>query len=133
MILLIQGKYLVIILLNILVASSCRSGSKNLIVLLFFSGLIHMRWVIIAPHPIACKYFILYTIITAPLFFIPSRPILIINLAGLPPLTGFFMKIGVLELVGLRQMIVLLFFSSIVVYAYLRLFLIAPIRIKDKP
>ena len=133
MLLLLQGKFVEIILLNMIVARRCRTGTKNLILLLFFSGLIHMRWVIISPHPMACKYFILYSMITAPLFFYPGSPILILNLAGLPPLTGFFMKIGVLALVRLRIRFVLLFFSAVVVYAYLRIFLMAPIGIKNQP
>jgi len=112
-----------IVLLNMMVAASCGIGSKKLQVLIFFSGLIHISWVISAPMLMACKYFFLYTIVTGPIFFDKPRPLLIINLAGLPPLTGFFMKIGVLQLIRLNMGVILLSFSVVLLFSYMRLFL----------
>merc|ERR1712136_68586 len=52
------------------------------------------------------------------------------NLSGLPPLTGFFIKLNVLQIIGLSRGIILLTFSIILLYAYMRLFLLSP---KHKP
>ena len=77
----------------------------------------------------ASKYFFLYTIVTVPIFLDKPSPLFIINLAGLPPLTGFFMKIGVLQLISVNLGVILLFFSVILLFSYMRLFLMG--REKD--
>lgn len=111
-------------LFNLLVGACCRLGSKYLGILLFFSGLIHMRWVLISPWFCSVKYYVLYCVVTAPLFFTTRNlPLLILNLAGLPPLTGFFMKLRVLQMLGFGLGIVILAFSVAPLYAYLRVFL----------
>ena len=112
------------LLLNLIVSASCRIGSKHLYLLLFFSGLIHMRWVIAASQSSALLYFSLYCLCTAPLFFNPpGLPLLILNLAGLPPITGFFIKLIVLQSTSLALGSSLLLFSFASLFAYLRLFL----------
>ena len=113
------------VLINLLVSVSCSIGSKATFVLLFFSGLMHMGWILSAPMRAARLYFIIYFVCTAPIFFQPSHnfPILIINLAGLPPLTGFFMKLCVLQLVNFCWGFFLLLFSSFLLFAYIRVFL----------
>ena len=133
MLLILQPKWIGIIFLNILVGSMRSTGSKNMMVLLFFSGLIHMCWVIAAPHALACQYFLLYIRISAPLFFRNIRPILVLNVAGLPPLTGFFMKLSVLVLLRFSLALFFLLFSAIVLYSYMRLFLSSPSRSSPKP
>ena len=111
-------------LLNLLVGACCRIATKHLGILLFFSGMIHMRWVILSPQFCSVKYYLLYCAIMAPLFFTTRNiPLLILNLAGLPPLTGFLMKLSVLQRLGFGLGILILFFSVAPLYAYLRVFL----------
>ena len=49
-----------------------------------------------------------------------------INLAGLPPLTGFYIKLGVLQSTSIALVVFLLSFSVSLLFAYMRLFLITP-------
>lgn len=121
----------IILIMNLLVACLCRIGSKSIYVLLFFSGIIHIRWLISAPMGVASGYFILYVMSSSLLYFPIStinQTLLILNMAGLPPLTGFCMKLVVLQQVSLRAAIVLFLSSSPFLYAYVRLFIIAPIN-----
>ena len=117
-----------ILFLNLLVSARCSIGTKKLRVVIFFSGIINICWVLVAPKTLAYKYFLLYCVIAAPVFFISTNPYLIINLAGLPPITGFFLKLGVLQHVNLDLGIVLIAFSVPLLYAYIRVFLIAPTK-----
>ena len=71
----------------------------------------------------ACKYFFLYTVVTGPIFLDKPRPVWLINLAGLPPLTGFFMKVGVLQLIRVGLGVILLSFSVVLLFSYMRLYL----------
>lgn len=128
--LLVLPKMSWVVLLNIIVAARCRVGTKNILVLLFFSGLIHMSWVLTSPCNMSIKYYAFYTLVTSPILLLTYHPLLIMNLAGLPPLTGFFIKLNVLQIIRLRRGIILLIFSIILLYAYMRLFLLTP---KHKP
>lgn len=113
-----------ILLINITVRSRCAIGRKNIFVLLFFSGLMHACWLISSRVSRAYQYFLMYSLISLPLFILThNQPILFFNLAGLPPLTGFFMKLNIIQLVNPRWGIMLLLFSAVVLYSYLRVFL----------
>ena len=123
-------KYIIysIMIINVLVGSRCGIGSKNILVLLFFSGLNHIRWLIAAPVNRALFYFTLYTIISFPIFFQPTAhnlPILILNLAGLPPMTGFFIKLLVLEQLSVGVGCVMVILTAPLLFAYIRAFLIS--------
>ena len=129
------SKYFIrwVLILNILVATRCRIGSKNLFVLLFFSGLIHVCWIISSPITVARVYFFIYSCSSMPIFLITHNlSLLIMNLAGLPPLTGFFMKLKVLQIARLRWGFVLLLASAPLLYAYIRSFLINSSSQRDK-
>lgn len=124
-----------IIVMNIIVASSCRLRSKHLIILLFFSGLMHICWLLSAPLNVSVMYMAIYFIITTPLFFDTdsvNHPPLMINLAGLPPITGFFIKLSVLQQTRLRFTTILLLFRVTLIYAYIRVFIIN-VNSKGKP
>ena len=115
-----------VLLLNILVGSCCGIGAKNLFILLFFSGLLHVRWIMTNPISSAFTYFLLYMISALPIFlthFSINLTVLIINMAGLPPLTGFFMKLNILQHIRLSYGILLLVMSTPLLYAYIRVFL----------
>ena len=117
----------IVILINLL-ASTARIGSKMTVLLLFFTRLMHIGWVIAAPLVLAAKYYILYVIITIPLFMTPNGndlSILILNMAGFPPITGFFMKIGVLQSIETGMGSLLLLFSIYHLYAYMRQFVLS--------
>ena len=116
---------LFIILLNVF-ASTSRIGSKMTVLFLFFTGLIHICWILAATFSTACWYFILYVLITIPLFSNSSSDLtlMILNMAGLPPITGFFMKIGVLQCAGGGLAFTLLIFSMLHLFAYRRQFII---------
>jgi len=110
--------------MNALVATIGGVGRKNLFLLIFYSGLIHISWVIAAPMVGSCTYFFLYIATSAPIFFNPTDlPILLMNLAGFPPLTGFFMKLTVLQELRTIIGVLLLTLSLLILFAYLRLFL----------
>ena len=115
-----------ILLINIMIGTICRIGSKALGLILFYSGLSHVSWVLSAPALSGYSYFLLYSIILAPIFLIksPDLPYLIFNLAGLPPMSGFYLKLTVLHLVRYSLGIFLLLLSSALLYAYLRVFLV---------
>jgi len=111
-----------VILIN-LFASIARIGSKLTVLLLFFTSLRHMSWLLAATHTSACKYFILYSIITIPLFTHGTfnLAIMMMNISGLPPMTGFFMKLMVLQNCGGLGWL-LVGISIVHLYAYMRLF-----------
>jgi len=116
---------LIVILLNVF-ASMSRIGSKMTVLFLFFTGLIHMSWILSATFWTACWYFVLYVLITIPLFRNSSSDLtlMILNMAGLPPITGFFMKLGVLQCAGGGLGLTLLIFSMLHLFAYMRQFII---------
>jgi len=111
------------LILNIMIASICSVRTKNIHTMIFFSRLLHICWVLSSPATIAFKYFVFYSIILVPIFVFGINPILILNLAGLPPLTGFFIKIIVLQTVRIGVCAILLIFSVPLLYVYLRSFI----------
>jgi len=119
-------------ILNLLIAARCRLGSKHLYVLLFFSRLMHVGLVLTRPSSVATQYFGLYCLCCAPVFIIRllgiDLSLLILNLAGLPPLTGFFMKLMVLQSLSVDFGFMVLRLSLLLLFAYLRLFLFLPIN-----
>lgn len=118
-----------IIVLNLLVSSFCSTGTKNLKIFLFFSGLMHICWVMASPWLCAVMYMVLYVTITSPVFFsVSNLSVFLLNLAGLPPITGFFIKLIVLQMVIFGLGVFLLGFSVFILYTYLRLFLIVPFK-----
>ena len=122
-----------VLLMNRLVASFGGVGRKNLILLIFYSGLMHLSWVIAAPMSGSYSYFLIYLITSAPIFFnTTDLPLLIMNLAGFPPMTGFFMKLMVLQ--GLRSNIgvLLLALSLFIIFSYIRMFLYPVVKSSGK-
>lgn len=109
--------------LNIMIASMCSVGTKNIHTIMFFSGLLHICWVLTSPVTIAYQYFFLYSLILLPIFTYGFNPILILNLAGLPPITGFFMKLMVLQTLRIRFCVILFLFSVPLLFVYLRAFM----------
>lgn len=120
----------IMVFLNLLVAARCSVASKKLRLVIFFSGLINICWVLVAPRTLAYKYFILYCLISAPIFFLDTNPFLILNIAGLPPMSGFFIKLRVLQTTNVDMGIVLLTFSVPLLYAYMRVFVLSPSKWK---
>ena len=121
----------IILIMNMLVSSRCGIGSKNLYVLLFFSGLLHIRWLLTSPMVVASTYFFLYRFSTLPIILTDisiDLPILIMNMAGLPPLTGFIIKLNALQHIRMSYGILLLSLSTPLLYAYIRNFLFSRIR-----
>lgn len=114
---------LLVVFLNIFVASYFSVSSKCLHILLFFSGLLHRGWILSTTFSLASKYFFFYCLISAPLFERAADPFLLFNLAGLPPMTGFFMKLSVLQTTGIRLSLILLLFSIALLFCYIRIFL----------
>ena len=124
----VTTKYLlwIILIINRMVAVICGVGRKRLLLVIFFSGLLHMRWVMASPIRTAFSYFLLYTITTAPIFFTHHNlPLLMLNTAGLPPLTGFFIKLIVLQVTGTITRFFLLVLSVLLTYTYVRMFLLS--------
>ena len=125
-----KSTLILIILLNVIVASVCRIGRKDVFILLFFSGLMHTGWLFSRPQNLIGIYFLIYCLICAPVFIIDPRsirlPYLMLNIGGLPPITGFLLKLIVIQRIrfGLRR--ILLILSLVILFAYLRVFLIAP-------
>ena len=117
-----------ILFINLLVSTRCRLGTKNIYVLIFFSSLIQIGWVISAPLGCACLYFMLYAMSSGPIYFdnlTTNMPILILNMAGLPPITGFIIKLKVLQLISMRLGILLLAFSTLLLFVYIRSFILS--------
>lgn len=111
------------IVTNALTALLC-VGSKSLSLLLFFSGLLHFGWMMATPH--WCKYFCFYCLVVFPLFSVKDTfnfSLLIINISGLPPMTGFIIKFEVLQMVRFDLAVFLLLMSAPVLFAYVRQFL----------
>jgi len=126
-------KYIIysIMLINALVGARCRIGTKYILVLLFFSGLNHIRWFMAAPLTSSQYYFGLYMLVTIPIFFQRSAlnlQILILNLAGLPPITGFFMKLVVLEQISVGVGCIMVVLTAPLLYAYIRVFIFSTCR-----
>ena len=114
---------LIVLIANLFVASYRRISRKELALLLFFSSLIHLGWVVAIPLNLAIMYFSFYCIMTFPFITLTNIPILLFNIAGLPPFTGFFMKLMAIQSLSLGLTILVLFFSLLVLYAYIRIFL----------
>ena len=121
-------KIMWILVLNMFVAASCCIGTKSLTILLFFSGLMHIIWVLSSTYLVSYHYFTIYVLILAPIILINYTPLLILNLGGLPPMTGFFMKLIVLQTVRIGYAVLLLRFTVVILSAYIRLFLVGPIK-----
>jgi len=112
-------------LLNLLVSVFRGIGSKHVYVLLFFSGLLQAGWLFSTSIKRAAIYFIIYMLILGPVIYsLPhDLPLLIINIGGLPPLTGFFMKLFIMQQLALGMGVLLLRISTFLLYSYIRLFL----------
>ena len=112
------------VLCNVVAARLSRMGRKSLNILMFFSRLLQTGFVLSAPKLTATKFFLLYAIILAPIFYGNGRdlPLLLLNLAGIPPFTGFFMKLMVLQKVTLQLSFILLISSMLVLYAYMYIY-----------
>ena len=100
-----------VIVANVIIAAICCTGTKDVKILIFFSSLMHTGWILSSPITVAHYYFILYIVITAPILLLTYNAPLIINLAGLPPMTGFFIKISVIQMIAIGLGVVMLFFS----------------------
>jgi len=121
-----KGILKMVMIVNVLIATSCSIGSQNLYVILFFSGLIHVGWILTAPSQAAIVYFLLYCSASVPIFYsqdTTNLSLLLLNLAGLPPLTGFFIKLSVLQLIRVGDCIFLLSMTGPLLYVYVRTFL----------
>ena len=123
----VTKRYLVVVvLLNVIFASLCRVGSKSLIILLFFSGLMQAGWIFSSSFSTGVLYLFYYIILIWPIFVCLDRlnlSLQIFNLAGLPPFTGFLLKLEVLTLAEFNLGVLLLFSSLFMLYSYLRVFL----------
>ena len=119
---------LLTICFNLIVSAACSIGSKRISVLLFFSGLIHSGWILTAPFLVSAFYFLIYIFMLVPIFFTSQSnlPYLFLNLAGLPPLTGFILKLTVLQTMSMSLLPPFLSCSGIILHAYLRIFLFSP-------
>merc|ERR1712241_1190664 len=92
------------------------TGTKKLCIVLFFSRILHMGWVLSSNSSF---YFIIYCIIIAPVILGKNVSILILNIAGLPPLRGFIMKITVLQGIACGLCVIMLFFSLVILFCYI--------------
>ena len=129
-----SSKYVLFFLLimNLTVGALYRIGSKSLPLLLFFSGLMHIGWIIAGPLNAGIVYFGLYCLSSVPILLNNGNLVLLmLNLGGLPPFTGFIIKISMLQFTLLRQGILILLISIGPLYAYTRCFLISPLK-KEK-
>jgi len=124
------SKYVLLstICFNLFVSATCSIGSKCISVLMFFSGLIHSGWILSAPLLVSAFYFMVYVSMIIPIFFCSQSnlPYLFLNLAGLPPMTGFIIKLTVLQTMSMSLLAPFLLCSGIILYAYLRIFLYSP-------
>lgn len=111
---------LAIVIINALISALCSIGGKHLYILLFFSGLLHVRWMVTTVF--VWLYFVVYSVITVPALLRFNR-LLMLNFAGMPPLTGFFLKLLLLQHIRSALAIVLVSSSLVFLYAYLRLFI----------
>ena len=85
-----------------------------------------------SPMRPAFSYFLLYSITAAPIFLSRHNlPILMLNNAGLPPLTGFFIKLMVLQAAGLITRFFLLALSVLMIYIYVRIFIYSSEKLSD--
>ena len=115
-----------LIILNAYIGVMNGIWSKSFILLLFHSSFVHVSWIISCVSQ-SVKYFLIYAIMLAPLFLVCRnlmKGLLIFNLGGLPPFSGFFLKVVVLQRVPLSIGAYLLMTSSFLLYAYLRVFLL---------
>lgn len=95
---------------------------KRLSIMIFFSSFLHVRWVIRATFRLGAKYFLFYCIITGALLCSRGRNlfILLMNSAGLPPLSGFFLKLELLCGISMAVGLSLILVSVIILFAYTR-------------
>lgn len=116
-----------LVVINSAVAALIRIGSKELRLVLFYSGLIHFRWLSSGPYARSAIYFIFYRIVSIPVFLKINIPLSIANIAGVPPITGFFMKLSIFPFLNLGVIIILLATTSLLLLAYFRVFLSYPL------
>ena len=114
-----------VLLANAIVAALRAISSKRLSVLLFFSGLMHVSWILMAPQVAGMTYFFVYSLLLFPVVYsTPSTlPVFLFNIAGLPPLRGFYLKLFMLQFFGLGLGALLLIKSFFLLYSYMRLFI----------
>jgi len=116
-----------VVFLNVIVSTLCSVGSKSLFFLIFFSGIMQMGWIFSAPASLGFVYLVYYFMMVFPVFVVDGSnlPLLFFNLAGLPPFTGFLLKLEILTRVRCSIGLFLLIFSLLILYSYLRIFLFA--------
>lgn len=114
---------LLVVAMNVVLSPLFAYRSKRLNILLLFSGIIHLCWSLLSP--LFWRYYIYYVVMMCPIFLLKGLNISfrILNLAGLPPFTGFILKLEIMPLLRMDICIVLLSFSLLIVYSYLRIFI----------
>jgi len=117
---------LILILVNIIMGPLLALSALDLPVLILFSGLGHIRWVIRCTGGTRFVYFIFYCTLSGLILLDkrPSKIMQLICLAGLPPITGFMIKLLALQRIIPWLWVVLLLGSSLVIYSYIRGFIL---------
>lgn len=122
-----------LVILNRVVGSIIVINSVDIRLVILFSSINHIRWLfsILSNVKLLWFYLIIYFILLIPIFINLNNFIInveinkslmlnILNLGGIPPLRGFFLKICALRVINIEYRFFLILGSSITLYAYSR-------------
>lgn len=122
-----------LIILNRVLGSVIVINSVDIRLVILFSSINHIGWLfsILSNTKFLWFYLIIYFILLIPIFINLNNLIInveinkslmlnILNLGGIPPLSGFFLKICALRVINIEYRFFLILGSSITLYAYSR-------------
>lgn len=122
-----------LIILNRVLGSVIVINSVDIRLVILFSSINHIGWLfsILSNTKLLWFYLIIYFILLIPIFINLNNLIInveinkslmlnILNLGGIPPLRGFFLKICALRVINIEYRFFLILGSSITLYAYSR-------------
>lgn len=122
-----------LIILNRVLGSVIVINSVDIRLVILFSSINHIGWLfsILSNTKLLWFYLIIYFILLIPIFINLNNLIInveinkslmlnILNLGGIPPLSGFFLKICALRVINIEYRFFLILGSSITLYAYSR-------------
>lgn len=123
----------VLSVVNVWVASATMLGLSSPILVVIFSGMVQMGWILSISGCLLVWFVLMYFLILVPVIKymqVNSREFLmsLINAGGLPPFTGFMMKLKALKSLGTKIAITLITGRGVALTSYARILLNSTFR-----
>ena len=101
-------------------------SSASPIYVIIFSGVTQLGWMISIPSQLLVSYFLVYSIIIIPVCYSMKNPsknffIRILNIGGLPPFSGFIIKLKAIISISKKTSLMFLAASLVALTSYSRI------------